>query len=106
MDGKDDEALIATMMADPRYPILVARRARLEWTLSAINVMAFMGFLSLVAFDKPLLGTPIGDGVTSLGMPIGIGVLLLAIALTGFYVTQANRHFDAQMAAILSDGRA
>ena len=46
---------------------------------------------------------PIGDGVTSIGIPIGLGLILLAIALTGLYVAYANRHHDAQMAAILKD---
>ena len=43
------------------------------------------------------------DGVTSIGIPIGLGLILLAIALTGLYVAHANRHHDAQMAAILKD---
>ncbi len=71
--------------------------------LSAIIFTAFVGYLALIAFDKALLGTPIGDGVTSIGIPIGLGLILLAIALTGLYVAYANRHHDAQMAAILKD---
>ena len=45
-------------------------------------------------------------GVTSIGIPIGLGLILLAIALTGLYVAYANRHHDAQMAAILNDAMA
>ena len=96
-------AMIAAVAADPRYGELVARRARLGWWLSAIIFTAFVGYLALIAFDKALLGMPIGDGVTSIGIPIGLGLILLAIALTGLYVAHANRHHDAQMAAILKD---
>ena len=96
-------AMIAAVAADPRYGELVARRARLGWWLSAIIFTAFVGYLALIAFDKALLGTPIGTGVTSIGIPIGLGLILLAIALTGIYVVQANRHYDARMAAILKD---
>ncbi len=103
MIRQDQEALVAAVAADPRYVALVARRARLGWTLSAIIFTAFVGYLLLIAFDPALLATPIGAGVTSLGIPLGLGLILLAIALTGLYVRQANRHHDAQMAAIIRD---
>ena len=103
MSRKEQEALAAAVSADPRYVALVARRARLGWTLSAIIFAAFVGYLLLIAFNRAWLATPIGTGVMSLGIPIGLGLILLAILLTGIYVAQANRHYDAQMAAILKD---
>lgn len=103
MPDQQDEALIAAVAADRRYVDLVARRARLGWALSAIIFVAFVGYLLLIAFDKALLGAPIGSGVTSIGIPVGLGLILLAIALTGLYVAHANRHHDAQMAQILKD---
>lgn len=103
MNERLEEDLIASVAADPRYIDLVARRARVGWWLSAIIFFAFVGYLLLVAFDKALLGMPIGGGVTSLGIPLGIGLILGAIVLTGVYVAHANRHHDAQMATILKD---
>lgn len=103
-DGRD-AAVIAAVAADPRYQALVARRARLGWLLSALIFIVYIGYLLLIAFDKALLGGPIGDGVTSVGIPIGIGVILLGILLTGFYVAHANRHYDEAMADILADHR-
>ena len=103
MAQDDQDAVIAAVAADPRYGDLVARRARLGWLLSAIIFVAFVAYLLLIAFDKALLGAPIGRGVTSVGIPVGLGLILLAIALTGVYVAHANRHHDAQMAAILKD---
>lgn len=103
MAGDDEQALIMAVAGDPRFVALVRQRSRLGWVLSAIIVFAFVGYLLLIAFDKTLLATPIGGGVTSLGIPIGLGLILLAIALTGAYVAYANRHHDAQMAAILKD---
>lgn len=103
MADEREEALVAAVAADPRYVALVARRARLGWALSAIIFTAFVAYLLLIAFDKALLGAPIGEGVTSVGIPVGLGLILLAIALTGVYVAHANRHHDAQMAAILRD---
>jgi len=105
MTDLDDAALVAAVADDPRYQGLVARRARLGWLLSAIIFFAFVAYLLLIAFDKAALGAPIAGGVTSIGIPVGLGLILLGIGLTGLYVAHANRHHDAQMAAILEDNR-
>ncbi len=103
MGKNPDEDLIAAVMADPRYADLVRRRSRFAWWCSAIMFVAFAGYLLLIAFNKSLLGTPIASGVTSLGIPVGIGLILLAIGLTGFYVAHANRHHDPLIDQILKD---
>lgn len=97
-----DQSELDRIEAHPRYHELVRRRSRFAWTLAAVMLAAYVGFLLLVAFDKPFLAQPIGDGVTSLGIPIGIGLILLAIALTGLYVRRANREFDSLLAEIVA----
>ena len=92
-----------TVAADPRYRALVRRRRRFAWTLTAIMLTAYFGFILLVAFDKALLGRPIG-GVTTLGIPLAIGVILLGFALTALYVRHANRHFDPSERDLMEDG--
>ena len=52
------------------------------------------GFILLVAFNKPLLATRLGEGVTTVGMPLGLGVILFTILITGIYVQRANSEFD------------
>ena len=88
-----DERL-ARIAADPRYQELVRRRGRFTLILTSIILTAYFGYILLIAFDKKLLASPIGRGVTSVGIPLGIGVILLAIVLTGLYVRRANRDFD------------
>ncbi|MBC7985231.1 MAG: DUF485 domain-containing protein [Sphingomonadaceae bacterium] len=92
---------IAAIEADPRYRALVARRSRFGWTLTAIMLTAYFAFLLLIAFDKEALAAPIGGGVISLGIPIGLGLILLAITLTGVYVARANREYDVLTRAIV-----
>lgn len=94
---------IAAIEADPRYRELVSRRSRFAWLLTAIMLAAYFAFLLLIAFDKEALARPIGGGVISLGIPIGIGLILLAIALTGVYVARANREYDALTRAIVAE---
>ncbi len=99
------EAALERLAEDPRYRRLVRRRGRLGLVLTAIMLVAYLGFVLLVAFDKPLLARSLTGGATSLGIPLGLGVILLAIALTGLYVYRANREFDAEVAAIVAEAR-
>lgn len=98
------EERLARVAEDPRYRELVRRRGRFGWTLSGIMLAAYFGYVLLIAFDKPLLARPIGSGVTSLGIPLGLGVILLAILLTAIYVRRANREWDSLAAALREEG--
>ena len=79
---------------DPIFQELVAARSRFAWILSAIMLVIYLGFILLVAFDPKLLGTPIGSGVTTISIPLGLLVIVLAFVLTGVYVRRANTEFD------------
>ena len=76
------------------YQTLVARRTRFGWILTAIMLVVYFGYIGLIAFDKAFLAQPIGTGVTSLGIPVGVGIIFITIALTGIYVLRANSEFD------------
>lgn len=95
-----DDGQVSGLAADDRYHALVRRRARYGWLLTAVVLVIFFGYILLIAFRRDILATPIGGGVTSLGIPLGIGVILAGIALTGLYVRKANRDFDPAMAAL------
>jgi uncharacterized membrane protein (DUF485 family) len=82
------------LLRSPRFQELVRERTRFAWTLSIVMLVIYFGFILLVAFAKPLLATKIGDGVTSLGIILGLGVILSAFVLTGIYVQRANSRFD------------
>lgn len=80
---------------DPKYHELVTKRQRFSWTLAALMLAVYYGFILLVAYAKDFLGTPISEGsVMTIGIPIGVGVILFAFLLTGIYVWRANSEFD------------
>lgn len=79
---------------NPKYKELIAKRTRFGWILTAIMLVVYYGYVSLIAFDKSFLARPIGSGVMSLGIPIGFGVIVVSIILTGVYVVRANGEFD------------
>jgi uncharacterized membrane protein (DUF485 family) len=47
------------------------------------------------AFAPKVLGTPIGGGVMTVGIPVGLFVIVSAFVLTGIYVHRANSEFDS-----------
>ena len=88
------DPMLARIASDPNYEKLRARRLRFGWMLTIIMMIVYYGFILLVAFGKELLATPLGSGVTTWGIPIGFGVILITIVLTGVYVLRANREYD------------
>ena len=71
-------------------PAVAPRRSSLPFVLSAIMIVIYFGFILLVAYDKPLLGTQIVPGI-SWGILLGALVIVTAWLLTFIYVLAANR---------------
>jgi uncharacterized membrane protein (DUF485 family) len=89
-----DDDLTARIVKDPRYQQLKSRRSRFGWLLAVAMLIVYYGFILLVAFNKPLLATRLGEGVTTVGMPLGLGVIIFTIVITGIYVRRANSEYD------------
>ncbi len=90
--------------SNPAYQELVQKRTKFGVTLSIIMLIIYFGFVLLVAFDKSLLATPIAAGaVTTIGIPLGLFVIVSAFILTGIYVRRANSEFDALTRKIAED---
>ena len=82
------------ILRSPQFQALVSSRNRFGWTLSLLMLFIYLGFILLVAYDKPLLAQKVGGGTISLGIVLGLGVILCAFALTAVYVVRANGRFD------------
>jgi uncharacterized membrane protein (DUF485 family) len=98
-----DAKLLARIQANPKYQALKSRRSKFGWSLTVVMLIAYFGYIGLIAFDKAFLGRPIGAGVTSLGIPVGIGLIVLTVILTGVYVLRANAEFDQLTAEIIAE---
>ncbi len=87
--------LAQRIAAHPKYQELKAKRTSLGWWLTLAMMVVYYGFIMLVAFNKPLLASKLGAGVMTLGMPIGLGVIIFTIVITAVYVNKANGEFDS-----------
>ena len=79
---------------NPKYQKLVTSRSRFAWTLSIIMLVVYYAFILVIAFDPALLGGKMGAGVITIGIPIGIAIIVIAFALAGIYVNKANGEYD------------
>jgi uncharacterized membrane protein (DUF485 family) len=76
-----------------------AERWRIALILSACMLAIYFGFILLIAFDKPLMGSILTPGL-SLGILLGVLVILSAWVLTTIYVRWANRVYDEKIARL------
>ena len=87
--------------SDPRFLKFVAKRNTYSVIMTILGAVAYYGFILLVAFNKEFLGQKMGAGVTTIGVPIGVGVIVFTIIITWIYVRRANTEFDDEAAEIL-----
>jgi uncharacterized membrane protein (DUF485 family) len=64
----------------------------------------YYGFILIVAFAPTVLGIPI-SGVITLGIPVGLFIIVAAFVLTGIYVRRANSEYDELNRQIIEEAR-
>lgn len=84
---------VSEILESEKFKILVKKRLTVSLSLTAIMLLVYFGFMLTIAFYKDLLAIKIGEHIT-LGLPIGIGVIVFAWLLTGFYTRWANNKYD------------
>ena len=85
---------------NPKYQELKAKRSSFGWWLTLAMMVVYYGFILLVAFNKELLSRRLGEGVMTLGIPIGFGVIVFTVVITAIYVRRANSEFDTLTAEV------
>ncbi|MHC5611031.1 MAG: DUF485 domain-containing protein [Nostoc sp.] len=78
---------------------LAAERWRVSLILSGAMMFIYFGFILLIAFNKPLLGSLVVPGL-SLGILLGALVIVSAWVLIFIYVRWANNSYDDQIARL------
>ena len=88
-----EPASYAQIRQNPKFAELVQQRNALARTLTVAMLVIYFGFILLVAFAPGFLAIKIGT-VTTIGIPLGLLVIISAFVLTGIYVAKANTSFD------------
>jgi uncharacterized membrane protein (DUF485 family) len=90
--------------SNPKFQAFVGKRNTYSLIMTVLIMIAYFGYILLVAFNKPFLATKLSAGaVTSVGIPLGVGVILFTIVLTWIYVRRANSEFDVEAESIIKE---
>lgn len=87
------------ILASEEFKSLASRKNRISLVLTVIELAVYFGFVFLIAFNKDFLATDISGNIT-MGLPIGLGVIVLSWLLTGMYVWWANNNYDKMVNSI------
>lgn len=91
---------------NPKFHEFIAMRSKYSIIMAIVSAAAYYGFILLVAYNKEFLATKLGAGMTtSIGVPLGVGVIVFTILLTWIYVRRANTEFDATNEAIIKEAQ-
>ena len=96
-----EDAVIKRIQSDPNYIKLVAERRTYGWTLSIIVLVIYYGFIALVAFAPGVIAVKLAGSIT-VGLVLGVAIILASILLTGVYVLRANAQYDDLTKAIVN----
>lgn len=86
--------LVQRIANHPQYKELKARRSSFGWWLTLSMMVVYYGFILLVAFNKEFLSQRLGEGVMTVGIPLGFGVIVFTVVITAIYVRRANTTYD------------
>lgn len=92
--------VVSRVISHPKYQELKSKRSSFGWTLTWAMMIVYYGFIALIAFDKSFLAQKLGSGVTTIGIPIGFGVIVFTVIITAIYVKRANSEYDDLTAEI------
>lgn len=90
-----DDAQVKRVLENPKFQQMVSSKAKLSWSLTVLMLIVYVGFMLLVGYNKEFLTQTIGsEGVTTIGIPLGLGIILLSFVLCGVYSYIANNKLD------------
>lgn len=89
-----DEVQVERILNNPKFKEMVNRKSKLSWTLTIIMLIVYVGFMLLVGYNKEFLMNSFSGGVTTIGMPMGLSIIVLSFLLCGVYSYVANNKLD------------
>lgn len=89
------------LLANPAFQALVRARRGFAWTLTAIMLAVYFGYILTLAFQPTLLGRQLTPGQPmSVGIPVGFGMFAVTFLLVAVYVYRTNTVYDQRISDI------
>lgn len=100
--GQLEDTLQNPILENPQFRALVKQRRIFSWSMTALMLAVYFGFILTLAFIPARLGTPITEGhPMTWGVPIGFGMLAFTILLVAVYVWRTNTCYDPKIKTII-----
>ena len=97
-----DEVVQNPISESREFRALVKQRRIFSWSMTALMLVVYFGFILSLAFMPARLGTPITEGQPmTWGVPIGFGMLAFTILLVAVYVWRTNTCYDPKIKTII-----
>ena len=98
-----EKDMVQKVKNNPKYQELVQTRSKFAWTLAIFVFIMYYGFVLLLAYKPAILGASLSGGVTTVGIPVGLAIIIISFAVTGIYTKKANSDFDRLTQQIKED---
>jgi len=83
------------ILEDPDFKDLSRQKFIISTILTVLELALYFGFIGLIAFNKPFLGTKIFEGsAITIGIPIAVATIVGSWVFTGIYIWWANNKYD------------
>jgi uncharacterized membrane protein (DUF485 family) len=82
--------------SDPDFRAMVSARTGIVSILTVLTLVFYYGFILLMAYGKDILSKQIAPNIT-IGLPIGVAVIVISWILTYTYANWANKKYDAMV---------
>lgn len=91
---------VSQVLESAEFKKIVRDRWITAFILAALEFVLYYGYVLLVAMNKPFIAQKIGK-VTTLGIPMGVLVIVISWVLTFIYVIWANSKYDPEVATMI-----
>lgn len=91
--NSQNDRQVEAILNNPKFQELVRKKRTLSWSLAALMLFIYIGFILLVAYAPDFLHSSF-NGATTWGIPLGIGVIISAFLLTAIYAVIANGKYE------------
>ena len=99
-----DKNMIEKIKSNPSYQKLISERSSFAWKLTITILVVYYAFILLIAFSPETLGAKlVAGGMATVGIPVGVAIIIFSFILTGIYVKRANSEFDDLLDQVKKD---
>ena len=90
-----DKETVERIQNDADYKELLSKRTGFAWILSIVMLVVYYAYILIIAFSKETFHQPVSEGsLMTVGVPVGVAIILFSFAMAGVYVKRANSEFD------------